>query len=117
MGCSSHSGPEPEDLAAHMAKAYYDSLLQGRYDAFVDGTLQPSAIPEGYRRQLTDNAKMFIAQQQDEHGGIDSVSIASARADTAQHTASVFLQLHFGDKTTEEVLVPMVQHDGAWYMR
>ena len=34
-----------------------------------------------------------------------------------QPTANAFLMLCFGDSTIEEVVVPMVKHEGKWLMK
>ncbi|MBR5634633.1 MAG: hypothetical protein IKW78_05590 [Prevotella sp.] len=112
--CSSHSSA---DKAARVAKQYYDYLLEGKYDAFVDGRYQPEAIPDSYREQLIKNAKMFMGQQQIEHRGIKETRIVNATADEKRHEANVFLTLCYGDSTVEEVCVPMVESDGIWYLR
>ncbi len=108
---------DPGELAAHAAKQYYDYLLQEKYDAFVDGQYRPDAIPSSYREQLVTNAKMFMGQQAKEHRGIKEVRIVNAQADTARHAANVFLLFAYGDSTSEEVNVPMVEHEGIWYLR
>ena len=114
VGCSKDDAGA---VAAKAAKQYYDYLLEGKYEAWVDGHYQPERIPEGYREQLIVNAGMFMWQQQREHRGIHEVRIASAKADTARHTADVFMVFVYGDSTNEETLVPMVEHDGLWYMK
>ena len=63
------------------------------------------------------NAKMFMWQQQREHRGIKETRIVNAEADTARHEANVFMVFCYGDSTTEEVLVPMVENKGIWYLR
>ncbi len=115
--CGGASGPDASELAGQAAKVYYEQLLKGDYDSFVDGTYRPDSIPPDYRRQLVDNAKMFVGRQQDEHQGIKRVQVVSAVADTAHHTATVFLGLAYGDSVAEQVAVPMVEHGGVWYMQ
>ena len=73
MACK--KAPTPAEIAAHAAKGYYDQLLKGDYKAFVDGTYHPERIPDSYREQLETAAKMYMAQQQDEHRGIKSVKV------------------------------------------
>ena len=114
LACSSHSST---DVAARVAKQYYDYLIDGKYEAFVDGRYQPEAIPDSYREQLIKNAKMFIGQQQIEHRGIKETRIVNAVADEAHHEANVFLTLCYGDSTIEEICVPMVESEGIWYLR
>ena len=105
------------EVAARVAKQYYDQLLQGQYESFVDGTFREDSIPDSYRTQLIENARMFVGNQQEAHGGICEVRIVNALADTALHSANVFLLFCFGDSTSEEMVVPMVQHKGVWMMK
>lgn len=107
----------PADKAARVAKQYYDYLLQGKYEAFIDGHYMPDSIPESYRAGLVTNARMFALQQQREHRGIKETRIVSAVADTALHTANVFLVFTYGDSTSEEVNIPMIESKGIWYLR
>lgn len=109
--------PKADDVVAQTAKAYYDYLLHGVYDNFVDGTFRPDSIPGSYREQLVANAKMYVAQLQEEHGGISSVAAIGAQVDTARNMASAFIMLVFGDSTREQIVVPMVRYKGVWYMR
>lgn len=83
----------------------------------MKGMNQPDSIPAGYREQLETNAKMFVYQQKEEHQGISNVKIADAKADTAHHTAMAFLVLDYGDKTSEEIVVPMIEVKGKWKMQ
>lgn len=115
VACS--SGPDPGEVAAQAAKEYYTQLLAGKYEHYVDGFYRPDSIPPSYRRQLIDNAKMFVGQQKDERRGILDVRVVNAVADTTKRSANVFLIFAYGDSTSEEVVVPMVQHRGVWYMR
>lgn len=111
------SAPDAGELAAVAAKGCYDLLIEGKYDDYVAGRYTPDSIPDSYREQLVTNAKMFVGQQQDEHRGIKEVRIVNAKADTARHTAQVFLVFSYGDSTSEEVMVPMVEHRGVWKMK
>ena len=118
VACSGKpSGPDAASLAAQAAKVYYDQLLKGDYGSFVDGRYQPTRIPESLRQQLIANAKMFVAQKEKEHNGIQSVSVTDGRADTAHHVANAFLTFSYGDGTKEQVVVPMVEVKKVWYMR
>lgn len=108
---------DPGEIVGKTAKIYYDYLLNGNYDAFVAGMNQPERIPDSYREQLVANAKMFIGQQNEEHGGIKKIAVSTAKADTINNTGDAYLLLTYGDKTTEQVAVPMVKRNGVWYMR
>ena len=117
LSACSNSGPTPADLAGQAAKIYYAYLVEGKCEAWVDGFWQPDSIPGSYRQQLVDNARMYLAQQQEEHGGIDSVNLVRAEADTAHHTGHAYLTLCYRNKEREEIVVPMVLVHGLWMMR
>lgn len=115
VGCSSE--PNHDEIVARAAKQYYMYLLEGKYASFVDGHYRPDSIPGSYREQLITNAKMYVHQQKEEHRGMKDVRIVNAHADMDKHAANVFLVLAYGDSTNEEIVVPMVESGGVWYMR
>ncbi|MGI6243739.1 MAG: hypothetical protein ACOYJK_09460 [Prevotella sp.] len=114
--CCSH-GPTPEEVAGQTAKAYYDLLIQGKYDQFVDGRYHSDSIPSAYREQLITNAKMFAGWQKKERQGILNVRVMDVKTDTINQDTNVLLEFTYGDSTNEVVMVPMVEQDGVWYMR
>ncbi len=115
--CRKAEDVKPEVLMAQTAKIYYDYLLQGKYEAYVDGFYRPDSIPGSYREQLIVSAKQYVWQMKDDHKGLDSVTIAGAKADTAKHVGQAFLVLCFKDSTKEEIVVPMTLKKGNWMMR
>ena len=60
--CGKGEEPNPEELVAKTAKTYYDYLIQGKYDAYVDGFYRPDSIPGSYREQLIVSAKQYVWQ-------------------------------------------------------
>ena len=115
--CRGTEGPKPEELAARTAKIYYDYLLEGKYEAFIDGFYQPDSIPPSYRSQMILSAKQYVDQMKQDHDGLNAVNIAHARVDTAQHVGHAYLMLTFNDSTHEEIVVPMVLHRNNWMMK
>ena len=111
------SGPTPEELASLAAKGYYEHLLHGEYDGFLEGKCGADSLPDDYREQLLTAYKQFMYQQEQVHHGIREVRIANAKTDTIQNYTNVFLVLCFGDSTNEEVVVPMVENHGRWRMK
>ena len=109
--------PDPSYFAGIAAKGYYDILLEGKYEAYVAGFNKPNRLPDSYHKQLVLNAQMFVEQQNEERKGIKSVEVLNAKSDTTLHIADVFLQVAYGDKTKEQIVVPMVEVDGEWKMR
>ena len=109
--------PDPSYFAGIAAKGYYDLLLKGKYQDFVDGYHYPNRLPDGYRKQLVLNAQMFVEQQQEAHQGMKEVEVLNAKADTVHHVADVFLQVAYCDSSKEQIVVPMVEVKGKWKMR
>ena len=110
------SSPTREELASLAAKGYYQHLIDGDYDHFLEGREFADSMPADYRSQLIDGYSQFMAQQQ-ARGGIREVRISRAFTDSTQQYTSVLLMLCYGDSTTEEVVVPMVERDGRWMMK
>ena len=104
-------------LAAKAAKHYYEQLLKGDYEAFLDNENRTNNLPDNYRKQLLLNLKQFVAQQDSVHHGIDSITLGASHFSAKDNTASVFLLFCYGDKTTEQVVVPMVKEHGKWILR
>ena len=61
-----------EELASMAAKGYYDHLIQGEYEQFLEGS---DMLPEdaAYRSQLLDNYRQFMEAQQKDHNIQDTI--------------------------------------------
>jgi hypothetical protein len=104
-------------LAGLAAKGYYQHLVAGEYEQFVEGRLMADSLPADYRLQLIEGYKQFVAQQLEARKGIQEVSVSRAYTDSLADYTNVLLMLCYGDSTTEEVVVPMVEHNGRWRMK
>ena len=111
------SSPTREELASLAAKGYYQHLIEGDFDHFLEGRVMADSLPDDYRSQLIDGYSQFLAQQVKARGGINEVRISRAYTDSTQQYTSVLLMLCYGDSTSEEVIVPMVEHNGRWMMK
>lgn len=111
------SSPTPEEMASLAAKGYYEHLLKGEYDKFLEGKAGSDSLPEAYRRQLLAGYKQFLSQQSSLHNGINEIRVINAMRDTILNYTNVFLMLCFGDSTNEQVSVPMIEHNGSWRMK
>ena len=87
------------------------------FDSFYEGKLKADTVPETYRQQMKAILRQFADNEQKRHKGIDSVRISNYQYAEKTQTANVFLTLVYGDKTQEQVVVPMVRRDSLWYMR
>ena len=115
MSCGN---PTAEEMASLAAKGYYEHLIHGEYEQFLQGKAGLNRHSEEvYWNQLRDNCHQFVHQQEQAHRGIHEVRVVNAKTDTLQKYTNVFMMLCFGDSTNEEIVVPMVERDGRWYMR
>ena len=114
MGCAKAT---PEELASLAAEGYYRHLVAGEYELFLQGKAGADSLPEDYREQLLAGYKQFMAQQQAAHQGIRGIQTTNAHPDSTLQLMQVFLLLEYGDSTQEEIVVPMVEHDGRWRMK
>ena len=116
VACSKKTGGDNK-AAAYFAKGYYERLIEGNYEGYVDALNYPDSIPPSYRSQLVLNAKLFTEKQKGIHGGWVGVEIAGCVIDSLSPTAQAILNLCYADSTREKVVVPMVERDGRWYIR
>ena len=115
MSCGN---PTAEEMASLAAKGYYEHLIHGEYEQFLQGKAGLNKhSEEEYWNQLRDNCHQFVHQQDQAHRSIHEVKVVNAKTDTLQKYTNVFMMLCFGDSTNEEIVVPMVERDGRWYMR
>ena len=126
--CSSEVSQEKRALTT--AQKYYEQLVAGDYNSFVEGSLMgQDSVPEVYKSQMLLNAQMFMERMQTEHRGIKSVKPLRATVDTIklrvanepeavkEIVAQAYLSLGFADSTKEEIVVPMVLKNDIWYIR
>ncbi|MBR1546684.1 MAG: hypothetical protein IJ633_07840 [Prevotella sp.] len=113
----SHQEPTLEELAGKAAKEYYDHLLAGDYEAFLQGKADSDSLPSDYRQELLHAYEHFMQEQEKSHGGIVGVALTNARKDSLQQVMQAFLLLTFKDSVKEEIVIPMVLRDGQWKMR
>ena len=106
-----------EEMASIAAKGYFTHLVNGEYEAFLEGKDGADSLPDGYREQLLTSYRQFMAQQNRDHHGILDIRVSNAVTDTALQYTNVFLVLCFGDSVNEEIVVPMVERNGSWRMK
>ncbi len=117
VSCNKKKEIDHAAIAAEAAKHYYENLISGKHELFMKGLNLPDKLPESYKNQMIKNFEDFIKRQQKEHKGIKKVSVRSAQFLAKDSMANAYLLLHYGDSTTEQVVVPMFKKHGLWYMR
>ena len=116
-GCS-RQGQSPEEQAGIAAKEYYDRLLAGDVDGFLNGKADIDSVPADYRSQMYAACEQYKKELDETHGGVAAITVSNARKDsTQQMMMQAFLLLNFRDSTKEEIIVPMVQRGEVWKLR
>lgn len=98
------------------AEQYYGYLIKGNVEAYVRHIHDYDQMDEGYRSQLKDMFLQYLDREEQIHGGIVS---ARALRDTLIDSveAHVFVEVQFGDSTSEQVSLPLVRTPKGWMMR
>lgn len=117
MGFTSCGEASREDKAKEAAQEYYQALLEGDYQAFLNGRAHMDSIPDSFREQLLTAFKQFMRQQEEAHQGVVSFVPTRAEDDSLLQVMQVFMMVNYGDSTREEIVVPMVEHQGKWMMK
>ena len=112
--CSEKPAPEAEAMAS--AQQYYEQLMEGDYEAFVDAQADADQYPESFRQQMITATKQFVAQL-DQRGGICAITPSRAMMDSTLQLMQVFMLVSYADSTQEEIVVPMVERNGVWKMK
>lgn len=113
--CSKKGTPEEEAVKA--AKEYYEHIVKGDYDKFIDAFCRYDSIPEDYREQLITGVKQFAIAQAEENGGIREVRAVKAERVKKHGYMNAFIVLCFGDSVNEEIVVPMIEDKGTWRIK
>lgn len=117
MGLSGCSEVSREEQAKEAAQEYYAALLQGDYQAFLEGRVHMDSIPDSFREQLLISYKQFMRQQEEAHDGVVSFEPTRVVDDSLLQVMQVFMMINYADSTREEIVVPMVEHQGKWMMK
>lgn len=107
----------PEEQAMKVAADSYSSLMEGDYEDFLDGYAGMDSIPDSFREQLLVSYKQFMHQQKEVHQGLAGITATRALMDSSLNVMQVFLMVSYADSTQEEIVVPMVEHNGEWKMK
>ena len=115
IGCSKSVSSEQQ--AMETVQESYDALIKGDYETFLNGRARMDSIPSSFREQLLVAYKQFVKQQEKAHQGIASFTVTRAEMDSINHQMQVFLMVCYADSVQEEIVVPMVEHQGKWMMK
>ena len=97
------------------AEHFYGLLANGQAQSYVDNMQETASMDSSKYCQFVDLMKQFLHEDKELRGGIIG---AKAERDTMVDTISmVYLNVHFGDSTHEEIVLPIVYTRGRWWIR
>lgn len=118
MACSGGTDlSEAGSAGARRAAEYFYSLLaEGNGQAYVDNMQEAAEMDSSKYGQFVDLMEQYLYEEKQLRGGILG---AKATRETMQDDsiAWVFMDVQFGDSTSEEIFVPLVYTRGRWWLR
>ncbi len=98
------------------AEQFYGMLISGDCESYVNGLSGIVSCDSVAREEMLDVVSQYVKRELDAHNGIAS---ATAVRDTiyADSLAQVFMNIVYGDSTTEHIMLPLVYTGGEWKMR
>lgn len=113
--CVLFSCEKKENRPGDPALVYFNHLIEGRYEKYVESIAYSDSMTDDYRRQMVDLAAQYAATEKETRGGLVSAKVLS---DTVmQEFANVFLEVTFGDQTKEEISIPLVLCGEQWKLQ
>ena len=101
--------------ARHAAEQFYSCLIQGEGQAYVDNMREASSMDSCKYKQFLVLMEQFIHDEQQVRGGILSAKATDDKI--VDSTAMVYLDVMFGDSTSERIILPVIYSAGRWWIR
>lgn len=118
--CSScHRTPRTDELsdasACYVAELYYGYLANNKVDRYVSLMGSAESATEAYRTQMRELMKDFLARLRQTKGGI--LKVEAAGDSIWGNEAQVFLDVLYGDSTSERVDMLLFFENKEWRIR
>ena len=92
-----------------------EKFVDGDFDGIVAEMPYADSFSADYRRQLSDLLSEHRSRELRRCGGVTGYVV---RGDTISgNEAQVFVLLHFGDSTSEEISIPLTRIGNEWKLR
>ena len=96
---------------------YGKDLVKGDYAAFVDGMATKKPMTPESKEQLVAMLQDKGTTDHEKKGGLKEVKILREEIQPGDTTAIVYLQMVYGNGTTEDGDQDMILRDGKWKMK
>ncbi|MCF0198758.1 MAG: hypothetical protein HUK02_05455 [Bacteroidaceae bacterium] len=99
-----------------VARQYYECLLDSDLEDLQATVLWAEGAPADYLAQMQEVYADYLGRERSQHGGLVAATVSrdSLLTDT---TAYAFVQIVYGDSTTEEVSHLLVKRGDKWKIK
>ena len=118
VGCSDKETPQNKPkLATEVAQQSYEALYEGKCEDYLKARANYDTMPESYRKALLTTYRQHVAEVKRNHNGVTKVEAIRTVNDTVMGVMQVYMNLTYGDKTQEEIMVPLVKVNDEWKLK
>ena len=114
-GCHRDGLSDEQRAVRAAATSVIDRFIGGDFDGIVADMPYAESFSADYRRQLSELLAEHRSRELSRCGGVTGYVV---RGDTiCGNEAHVFVQVHFGDSTSEEISIPLTRVGDEWKLR
>ena len=107
-----NNGPKEEEILS-----LYKLYTSGNYNAYVDAMQSCDDKPETYRQEMKDALKQHARYIDEEHKGVKHVKLERTEVQDKGNMSNAFLNVSYGDGSTEEIMIQLVRNKDRWRIR
>ncbi len=115
LACTSEA-VDQHKLIRERAATCYSYLIKGDINAYLSSFAGADEMPPEFRSQMEDVFAQYLEELFQARGGIARATVVG---DTLLDSirADAFVEITFGDSTTETINLPMILCDGEWMLQ
>lgn len=121
MACSKEKqadeAPSCTELNDTTAIYYYTLRTKGDFDRYVASMQSCANQPPEYKQRIVNMLRHHQAEINKHRKGISHVEVVRTERHARDSMANAFLSVTFNDSTREEVMLPLVYHEGKWMIQ
>ena len=104
-------------LTNDLAVYYYKLPFESKYDTYIDCMASCDSTTQEYKNRMKDILKHHTETVRKDRTGIDSIRVERTQYNLKHDAAYVYMNVFYKDKSSEEVLFPLVYVDKKWKIR
>lgn len=105
------------DGAKTSAQDYYQLLVNGQTRDYVNAISASDTMDSTMYNQMCDLVSQYLAHEDEVHHGLKAATATGDSLNIQDSLATVFLDVTYGDSTTEHISLPLKFHNGMWRIK